>query len=242
MNPVYVDPTPAWSRLDDALAAVAVAFRGMTANPDESNCECHWGTPEELAILKVPDVELDADLLGRTWQAPDWDDHAAVLRRILPQLAVALVNGKVETYFGPDDAGHSFARGKWQEWPPAQAAAVREFLEAWWAHSLTDPDQVVPAEDVISLCVEASGTLDPWLETWRALAHPVADACLAEAVSHWADDLLQDALPWNTREDEEAKVAGLTAWLVRHAPARLRARGAPEAVLGQLRRLAAHEA
>jgi hypothetical protein len=232
-----IDQPPAWSRLDEALAALAITFRGMTALPDETNCECHWGTAEELALLKVPDVELDEDLLGRTWQATDWSDHASVLRRILPQLAVALVNGKVETYFGPDDAGQSLARGRWQEWPADQAAAVRDFLEAWWAHALTDPDQVVPAYDVLSLCVEASGVLSPWLATWESLAHPVADECLAEAVAHWTGDLLQDALPWNTREDEEERAAELTAWLTRHAPARLRACGASDEIFDQLRRL-----
>ena len=59
------------------------------------------GSAEELAQLKVPDVELDPDLLCRTWRASDWDDHASVLRRILPQLATVLVKGLVETYWGP---------------------------------------------------------------------------------------------------------------------------------------------
>ena len=38
---------------------MAVTFRGMTARPDENNCECHWGSEEDLAQLKVPDVELN---------------------------------------------------------------------------------------------------------------------------------------------------------------------------------------
>ncbi|MGW7642918.1 hypothetical protein [Streptomyces bobili] len=57
----------------------------MTARSDETRCDCHWGSEEGLAQLKVPDVVLDPDLLRRTWDAPDWDDHGAVLRRILPQ-------------------------------------------------------------------------------------------------------------------------------------------------------------
>ncbi|MEU5829493.1 hypothetical protein [Micromonospora tulbaghiae] len=35
--------------LDEALAGVAVAFQGMTAHEQESNCECHWGSAEELS-------------------------------------------------------------------------------------------------------------------------------------------------------------------------------------------------
>lgn len=232
------DETCEWSRLDAALATLATTFSGMTAHPDESNCDCHWGSAEELALLKVPDVELDADLLGRTWQAPDWKDHPAVVRRILPQLAIALVNGNVETYFDPDDSGYAFARSHWQQWPAEQAAAMREFLEAWWVHALTDPDQMVPAYDVLALCAEASDALLPWLKTWESVARPVADRCLAEAVTHWADYLVEwDELPWNTYENEREKLADLTAWLVRHAPARLRARGDCDEALQQLRLL-----
>lgn len=96
--------TPARLRLATALDGLAAAFVGMTAHPDEHNCECHWGSAEELAQLKVPDTELDLDLLRRTWQAPDWNDHASVLRRILPQFATVLVKGSVEPLFGLEEA------------------------------------------------------------------------------------------------------------------------------------------
>jgi hypothetical protein len=234
---VNLDLAPGRSRLDAALAGLAVTFRGMTARPDELNCECHWGSAAELAQLKVPDADLDPDLLRRTWEAPDWDDHASVLRRILPQLATALVNGLVEPLFDLGEVGHSFARGEWQRWPVKQATAVREFLEAWWAHSLSEPDPVVAAYEVLALCAEASGTLSPWLRTWEALTLPTADQRLAEAIARWQDDLLRDELPWGAREDEEDKLAMLAAWLVRHAPARLQALGVSEEVHHRIRLL-----
>ncbi|MFH8385529.1 hypothetical protein ACH4E7_32115 [Kitasatospora sp. NPDC018058] len=53
-------------RLDAALEGLAVVFRGAVAHPEEYNCECHWGSAEELALLKVPGTELDPDLLRRT--------------------------------------------------------------------------------------------------------------------------------------------------------------------------------
>ena len=112
---------------------------------------------------------------------------------------------------------------------------MREFLQAWWAHSLTDPDPVVAAYEVLALCTEASGTLSPWLKTWEALTRPTAGQRLAEAVARWEDDLLRDELPWDALEDKEGKLAELTAWLVRHAPARLRAHGASEEVLHRIR-------
>ncbi|MEU7833761.1 MULTISPECIES: hypothetical protein [unclassified Nonomuraea] len=85
--------TPVRLRLNAALDGLATTFRGMTADPDEINCTCHWGSAQDLARLKTPDVALDPDLLRRSYEATDWDDHAAVLRRILPSLASALVDG-----------------------------------------------------------------------------------------------------------------------------------------------------
>jgi hypothetical protein len=215
------DPKPARLRLDAALDGLAATFRGMTAQPDEHNCPCHWGSAEDLAQLKVPDTELDPDLLHRTWQATDWHDHASVLRRILPQLAAALVNGSVGPFVRMEEVGHSLAHGQWQQWPAGQAAAVREFLHAWWTCTLTDPYPAVAAHEVIALCAEASATLGPWLNTWETLTVPMADLRLTEALAHWQYDLLHDQLPWWTWQDADATCAELTAWLVRHAPARL---------------------
>jgi hypothetical protein len=153
---------PARRRLSAALDNLAITFRGMTAHPDEHNCTCHWGSSAELSLLKTPDVELEPDLLRRTWQAWDWTDRAAVLRRILPQFATALVAGRAEPLFGLEEAGYCFALGRWQQWPDDQAGPVREFLHAWWVQSLTDPDAIVPAHQVFAMCGEASGTLGPW--------------------------------------------------------------------------------
>lgn len=231
------DPPPARLRLDAALDHLATTFRGATAHPDEHNCSCHWGSAEELAQLKVADPELHPDLLRRTWQAVDWRDHASVLRRILPQFARGLVNGLLESVHDVQEAGRSFARGHWQQWPAGQAEAVGDFLHAWWAHTLTDPDPVLPAYHALALSAEASATLSPWLHTWEALTGPAADRHLAEAAAQWEYELLGGLLPWNAWEYEDEMRAELTAWLVRHAPARLRAVGASEELLNRVRLL-----
>jgi hypothetical protein len=206
---------PARRRLSAALRNLAVTFRGMTAHPDENNCECHWGSAEELSLLKTPDVELEPDLLRRTWQATDWTDHAAVLRRILPQFAQVLVAGRAEPLFGDlEEAGYSFARGRWQQWPDHCAGTVREFLHAWWEDSLTDPDAVVPAHQVFVMCAEASGSVGPWL--------------------------LGDSLPWSVgwyEHDEEEMRADLVAWLLGHAAVRLRESGASAELQHRIRLL-----
>ncbi|MER6094188.1 hypothetical protein [Streptomyces bluensis] len=220
---------PARRRLNDALENLSVTFHGMTAHPDEYNCDCHWGSAEELSLLKTPDVELDPDLLRRTWKAVDWTDHAAVLRRILPQFATVLVAGRADPLFGLEEAGCSFARARWQQWPDDQAGPVREFLHAWWVQSLTDPDAAVPAHEVFAMCAEASGTLRPWLADWEEQTGSLSDRRLAEAVAEWEYELLGDSLPWSAdwyEHDEEQMRAELVAWLLGHAAVRLRASGA----------------
>jgi len=92
---------------------------------------------------------------------------AAMLRRILPQLAPALVNGEVERLSSTEFAGRAFALGRWQQWPAEQSTAIREFLDAWWYVTLTNPDTEVPAHAVLAMLVEASGALDRWLGAWR---------------------------------------------------------------------------
>ncbi|WP_367139381.1 MULTISPECIES: hypothetical protein [Streptomyces] len=224
-------------RLDAALACVAMSFCGMTARPDESNCECHWGSAEELALLKMPDTKLDADLLYRTWSACDWKDHAAVLRRILPQFTRALVRGHVDVGHFAQEVGRSFARGKWQQWPAQQRAAVREFLCAWWAYTLVEAEPVAPAHGVFVVCAEASAAVGPWLSIWQAIDHPAADRHLAEAVDRWEYDLLCDELPWSAWDKRDDMCRELAQWLVRCAPARLRSHGAPQQLVERIRLL-----
>ncbi|MGW7610124.1 hypothetical protein ACWGKW_23165 [Streptomyces sp. NPDC054766] len=220
---------PARRRLSAALDNLAVTFRGMTAHPDEINCECHWGSSEELALLKTPDVELEPDLLRRTWTAIDWSDHGAVLRRILPQFATVLVAGRAQPLSGLEEAGSCFARGRWQQWPDDHAGPVREFLRSWWVQSLTDPDAVVPAHEVFKMCAEATGTLGPWLAAWETQTGHLSDRRLAEAAAEWEYELLGDSLPWSViwyDHDEEQMRAELVAWLLGHAAVRLRESGA----------------
>jgi hypothetical protein len=52
---------------------------------------------------------------------------------------------EVPWYLASRVEARDFALGHWQQWPAEQAAAVEEFLHAWWAHTLTDPDPAVPA-------------------------------------------------------------------------------------------------
>ncbi|MGW1773660.1 hypothetical protein [Streptomyces sp. NPDC002104] len=230
-------------RLDRALDRLAVVFRGMTAPAGEVQCDCHWGSPEELALLKLPGTDdLDPDLLHRTWSAPDWNDHGAVLRRVLPQFARELTAGLGAHAGEIDRVGISFHRGAWQQWPAPQSAAVAEFLHAWWAHTLLTPHPAIPAHEVLQTCTEASGGIGPWLADWETVRHPVADQHLADTLPAWQRDLLCEELPWSTwtfseDEEEEAVRTELTDWLASHAPARLRAHGAPEEILHTVRLL-----
>ncbi|NBE83059.1 hypothetical protein GVV04_19235 [Micromonospora sp. NEAU-HG-1] len=232
------DPIDVTRRLDAALAGVAATFRGMTAHRQESNCECHWGSAEELAQLKTPDVPLDDDLLRRTYWTTDWRYPGPLLRRILPQLTQGLVAGTVEPPTMAD-LGHLFAAGRWQKWPTTQGAAVREFLDAWWVHVLAEPDAKVPAHEALTLLAEATTKLTPWLSTWtESLTNTVARRRLVTAADEWMYDLFRDDLPWSSWHDEDTWCPALSLWVLRHAPAALREHDASAELLDQVRRLA----
>ncbi|MEO3768951.1 hypothetical protein [Micromonospora sp. B9E7] len=223
-------------RLDAALVGIATSFRGMSAHPQESNCECHWGSAEELALLKTPDVALDDDLLRRTYWTNDWHHPGPLLRRILPQVTHGLVTGQVEPV---DQLGCHFGHSRWQEWPTAQRDAVQEFLDAWWLHVLIDPTAKAPAHEALVLVSEASATLTPWLTTWASvLTDPIAGHQLVVATSEWMYDLLGDAHPWSSWHDEDDWSVALSRWVLRHAPAALRQFGGPSRLHDDVRRLA----
>ncbi|MEH0830311.1 MULTISPECIES: hypothetical protein [unclassified Micromonospora] len=217
------DRTEMGGLLDEALAGVAATFQGMTAHRQESNCECHWGSAEELALLKTPDVPLDEDLLRRTYWTTDWRYPGLLLRRILPQLTRSLVAGRVMPMAGMESLGYLFTSARWQEWPKGQRDALRRFLDAWWLHVLVEPDAKVPAHEALELIAEITGRLTPWLAVWtESLADAVARRRLVTAVEEWMDDLLVDRLPWSSWHNEDTWGAALSLWVIRHAPAPLR--------------------
>ncbi|MFE1316803.1 hypothetical protein [Kitasatospora phosalacinea] len=220
----------AQDRLRAALHRLTAAFRGAAVHPDEHNCPCHWGGPADLALLKAPDAPLSPELLRRTWRQGKWNDTGAVLRRILPQLAAELADRGSDSSGDREDIGYALARGDWPRWPAGQAAAVREFLHALWIRDLLTPGDAWDVHRTLGMCVEASGELAPWLDAWAALDHPSADRALAEAVAVWDHALLRDECPWSLTwhyDLRDALTAELSAWLTRHAPARLHSHGAP---------------
>ncbi|MFF0654826.1 hypothetical protein [Micromonospora tulbaghiae] len=224
--------------LNEALAGVAATFQGMTAHRQESNCECHWGSAEELALLKTPDVPLDEDLLRRTYWTTDWRYPGPLLRRILPQLTRSLVAGRVMPMAGMESLGYLFTTARWQEWPKGQRDALREFLDAWWLHVLVEPDAKVPAHEALELIAETTGKLTPWLAVWTgSLADAVARRRLVTAVDEWMDDLLGDGLPWSSWHNEDTWGAALSLWVIRHAPAALREHNASIELLDYIRLL-----
>ncbi|MFF7973017.1 hypothetical protein [Streptomyces sp. NPDC007905] len=212
-------PTP---DLAAALADIDTVFNGF-ASPTETGCE-RCLAPEETACLRTPYTRLPPDLLRRfVHKVPDhFEDHAAVMRRLLPQCARAMADGS------PDGVGwepHGLSRVDWPSWPTEQATAVEAFVLAWWQDVLTTPEPPYPVQDVFETCGSILRAMAPLLDRWEA--HPVADTHLAGCADSWLYDLVTDHWPftWWIRDDEASGVAELQSWLARHASYRLRAQG-----------------
>lgn len=208
--------------LEAALAAIDTVFDGF-ASPTETGCgRCFpSGETEYLRAASRP-VPLDV-LNGFVFKAADhFDDHAAVMRRLLPQCARAMADGTLNRI---GDGYHGLTRTDWRSWPAEQADAVEAFLDAWWRDALTQPEPPYRIEEIFDTCVTVSRSVKPWLGSWPRT--PVADAHLVRCADDWLYHLISDATPfgWWLGEGEDAAAAELRDWLVRHGSARLRALG-----------------
>lgn len=208
--------------LDAALADIDAAFSGCTS-PAETGCGyCH--APEETAYLRTPDVRMPVDLVRYyLFEVPDhFDDHAAVMRRLLPQGARAMADGTLGSIgYG----AHGLSRVDWRSWPTGQVAAIEAFLCVWWQDSLATPEPTYGIGDIFETCVTIARTVTPFLDAWPP--GPVADAHLAHCADTWLRDLPADASPftWWYGDTMDVGVKDLRSWLAGPGAARLQAMG-----------------
>ncbi|GGJ02143.1 hypothetical protein [Streptomyces brasiliensis] len=205
--------------LDAALADIDTVFNGF-ASPTETGCgRCHL--PEETAYLRTPYTRVPADVLRMyVFEVPDhFDDHAAAMRRLLPQAAHAMADGTLDSVGW---GAHGLVRVDWRAWPAQQGAAIDAFVKAWWREVLATPEPPYPVADVFETCAAVARTVTPFLDVWGR--GPVADSHLVACADTWLYDLLSDYSPfaWWDNDGEDAGVAGLRAWLSGEGAARLR--------------------
>ncbi|SED85951.1 hypothetical protein [Streptomyces sp. TLI_105] len=205
--------------LTSALHRIDAVFGGMTA-PAEGCLHCYGA--EELALLSVPRAPLGDDLVRRFFhEVPShFDDHPAVVRRLLPEFLAFLASGRFDG-IGYQPTGLS--RTEWQEWPREQAEAIEDFLDTWWRETLAAPEPVYSVGVVWELCLESHRSLAPLLDVWATAPRGgTEDRHLGDWVAYRIEELLQDdpfALPWTM--DGAALLPELQAWLVEHAVDRL---------------------
>ncbi|MEU0117322.1 hypothetical protein ABZ137_27425 [Streptomyces bobili] len=107
-------------------------------------------------------------------------DHAASMRRLLPQAARAMTDGTLGSIgYSP----HGWSRLDRRAWPAEQAAAIEAFLIARWQDALATPGPPYDINDIFETCATIARTVTPFLDGW--IPGPVADAHLV----HCADEL-----------------------------------------------------
>ncbi|GGU31510.1 hypothetical protein [Nocardioides albus] len=161
--------------LQEALTEVDALFAGRTCATDNVCLHCY---PEAWAVeLSRPDTSLHSQFLESVTYKNPWsvEDHDALLRRILPQLARGMAAGTVHVAW-PEQ--HALARGGWRSWPERESSAVRRFVEAWW-HDLivvSEPNHTVEKafETYVAITADLAAALDSWPRGDIATAHFVA--------------------------------------------------------------------
>ncbi|MFI8419756.1 hypothetical protein [Streptomyces sp. NPDC085479] len=212
--------------LTAALRRVDAVFGGMTAPAD--GCAYCYGE-DGLAPLAVPGALLGDDLLGSVFhEVPDhFADHAAVVRRILPEVFAVLADGR---FSGMGFMSTGLGRVAWREWPAEQASAIEGFLDVWWRETLADPAPVHGVNAVWELSVDFHQAVAPLLDAWAAAPRGgIEDRHLADFADQWVQDLLTDyVIGWPA---DESLLLELQAWLVEHVPDRLA--GHPDPLLAR---------
>ncbi|MFJ7248743.1 hypothetical protein ACIQWA_29515 [Kitasatospora sp. NPDC098652] len=204
----------------------------MTADIGETGCgRCF--TEGEMRLVRSPDVPLPVELVRQVAQKEPghWDDQAAVIRRVLPQLVLVLAGRPAD----PELMARGPAAAGWSEWPGEQAASVAGFLDAWWPQTLRTASPPTPAAEVFASCVTASSTVTPWLARREAELEaeaetgPVAGHHLDECADRWREELHSGTSPfwwwWGSPAQERAAWQEVTLWLA--------GRGRPQPVPGE---------
>jgi len=208
--------SPDGTALGLAIANVHDVFAGMAANPDEVGCLACY-SPGDMEMLRRSDVPVPDDLVASVaLEVPDhWDDHAAVLRRVLPQAVDKLVLNSLDHGL---TASRLVAAG-WTEWPEEQVAAIRQFLGAWWDWSLRQESPPTKIWDVFECCATATSEVTTWLARWDAAAAIDTNArrALAECFDWWWYDLQAGVSPFHWWHDARERAASdeLNTWLAR---------------------------
>ncbi|MDQ0990009.1 hypothetical protein [Streptomyces sp. V3I7] len=208
-----------------ALAGIDTVFNGFDS-PGETGCG-RCDLPEETAYLRTPYTRVPPDVLRKyVFKGSDhFIDHAAAMRRLLPQAAHAMADGTLD---GIGWGAHGLAQAVWRSWPAEQAAALDAFVRAWWQEVLATPEPPYEVHEVFETCAAIARTVTPFLDTWSR--GPVADVHLVSCADAWLYDLLSDNSPfwWWWNDAEEAGVAELRSWLAGEGAARLHDCGEPD--------------
>ncbi|MFE3047071.1 hypothetical protein ACFXIY_08465 [Streptomyces albidoflavus] len=180
---------PAQQQLTAALDALDLAFTDeepFTAG----GCTYCYGE-ENFAELSGPPHLVSEDMVSAVaFEVPDhWDDFPRLYRRLTPRILRAAATDTL--HVDVEVIPSRLLRAAWTTWPPAQAAALRDFWPTWWRATLhTHPDAApISAREVLSVITVATGTLRPWLDIWTSIWTASADAHLAEFV----DDVLVES-------------------------------------------------
>ena len=211
--------------LETALAEIDRVFAGSTCDADNVCSHCY--SNEARSPLALPGAPIDPEVLASwTYKSPFMvDDHAALVRRILPQMARGMADGAVHVFWA---AQHALVRGDWRDWPRWQKDPIQRFIDAWWQDLVRNPEpnhSVTDAFEQYAAIVGLEAALAAWPDD------DVADAHLVAVDEWWVQDLLVDENPFGwlgDLHDKQQLVVTAQRWYLDVGVGKLRRAGAVE--------------
>ena len=214
-------PLPAPARLATALAGLESAFGPRRDRIDPVEACDHCFDPGDLLVLAGPIQDIPDRLFSRAvskWGTTT-DANVPLWRRLAPRILQQLVERRL--HIDETLIARKFGEADWQGWPAQERTAVTELCEAWFQAALTEPHGP-NAVDVLPFVAVMYRDLSHWLAVWSATPGERADEQFAVLASWWLPDLLNGELDLSFSGELPDVAAEMTAWLLVHAPTRLR--------------------
>lgn len=171
--------------LPAALSALDAAFAPLNDGPFTVGGCTHCYAQADLDALAGPVDRVPEDLIPHVaHEGPDhWADFPALYRRMTPRIIRSMVTGNLHGDYGL--LAQRLLDAGWRSWPAAERKALDQVWHAWWRSALDQYPGTGRATDVLEVIAVSTGTLVPWLASWRATRTEAADRHLHDALRRW---------------------------------------------------------
>ncbi|AHJ97172.1 hypothetical protein [Hymenobacter swuensis] len=205
--------TAASLSLPEALAALYATFSHQQLRKLPEACPCCITAAESWVLFTVPLADqTEAQLQRYAFKAMTTWGNAADFRYFLPRLLELSL--RLDAAIEKETVFSKLELAGWTSWGPAEQAAVRQVLRAWWAHHIQQ--ECFFEEELLGWLIRLTGSIQPLLQAWQPAETDWAFENLVRTVPVLSD--LEQHIRTRNPEDASRHIAALRQWLGQQLP------------------------